>query len=228
MAPFKTPQCLQPLVLPWTVSAVLSLACFFFYFQSEGCQYAPSGFCITNYVPDSGICPSKTDNSHFWAFFVDVLFTVAVLFIGFNPKLFPKQQGKKNSITLAFIIIAHGLLHFFLGYIKDCASPPATEPAPVLDIALYAGFIFVLCGVAFLTTSSVKPVPSFFVSVGFTYLIVKASLHATPANVGTIFGGTQWLASVLGAFVPKNPPNAGTQKQGLFFIAPCAVSLSKY
>lgn len=156
---------------------------------------------------------------------MDVLFTIAVLFIGFNPKLFPKQQGKANSITLAFIIIAHGLLHFFLGYIKDCASPPSTAPAPVLDIALYAAFIFALSLVAYSTTSSVKPVPSFFVSIGFTYLIVKASLHANPANVGTIFGGTQLLASVLGAFVPKNPPNAGTQKQGLSFIAPCAVSL---
>ena len=62
------PACLQPLILPWTVSAVLSLSYFYFYFKSEGCVYAPSGFCITNYAPDldSGICPSKTDNSHFW------------------------------------------------------------------------------------------------------------------------------------------------------------------
>ena len=237
---------LQPKRLPWTVSTVLSVLYFVFYFKNildheASCDYAPSGFCVTNYVPDvpgekphkEGLCPSRFANSHFWAFTVDVLFTIGVLFIGYNPKIFKEQQGRGNAIRLALVIIFHGGLHFLLGYVLQCGVAPSATSKYVMAVTpitetltfLYAAFIFVLAFVAFRQTSSVNRALSFILSVAFTALIVGASLAATPFNVGTIFGGTQLLLAVIVAFFPKNLANFGTKKQGWFFIAPCAVSL---
>lgn len=229
---------LDPRRLPWIVSMVLSVLYFVFYFKnlSDGglpCKYQPSGFCVTNYVPPTiqkktevpipgtGYCPSKVENSHFWAFSVDVLFTIAVLIIGFNPEIFMEQQGFANAVMLAFVIIFHGGLHFFLGYVLQCKDEESAElPAQTF---LYAAFIFVLAYVTFRSTSSVKFPLSLILSVAFTFLIVKAS--ASSDNVGAIFGGTQLLVAFITVFFPKNTDNFGTQKQGWFFVAPCVISL---
>ena len=229
---------LDPRRLPWVVSLILSVLYFVFYFKhiSDGdtpCKYQPSGFCVTNYVPPefkkktevpipgTGYCPSKVDNSHFYAFSADVVFTIAVLIIGFFPQIFPEQQGIANAVMLAFVIIFHGGLHFFLGYVLQCEDGDSAE-LPVQTF-LYAVFIFVLAYVAFRSTSSVKFPLSLILSVAFTFLIVQAS--ASSNNVGAIFGGTQLLVAFITVFFPKNTDNFGTQKQGWFFVAPCVISL---
>lgn len=123
------------------------------------CKYAPFGFCVTNYAPDEMKCPDPTENSHVWAFRVDVLFTIGVLSIGVLPigrKLFPMQQSRNNAIILAVVIIAHGVLHFWLGNSLSCAPPPNQGDNAAIGPKLYALFIFVLAIVAFLMSSSVK------------------------------------------------------------------------
>ena len=137
---------LQPESLPWTVSTVLSVLYFVFYFKNildheASCDYAPSGFCVTNYVPDvpgekphkEGLCPSRFANSHFWAFTVDVLFTIGVLFIGYNPKIFKEQQGRGNAIRLALVITFHGGLHFLLGYVLHAVRSCAQRDLEICD-----------------------------------------------------------------------------------------------
>ena len=231
---------LDPRRLPWIVSMVLSVLYFIFYFKnvSDGdppCEYQPSGFCVTNYVPPeftkktevpipgTGECPSKVKNSHFWAFSVDVLFTIAVLFIGFNKEIFPEQQSLLNAVVLAFVIIAHGGLHFVLGYVLSCEEPAPSETS--VFVGLFAAFIFFIAYVAFRSTSSVNKLLSSILSIAVTILIVVATLRTTPPNVGTIFGGTQLLVAIIAVFFPKDPENFGTQKQGWFFVAPCVISL---
>jgi hypothetical protein len=213
------------------LSAVLSVVYFGIlkHQQSDpalSCKYAPFGFCVTNYAPDEMKCPDPTENSHVWAFRVDVLFTIGVLSIGVLPigrKLFPMQQSRNNAIILAVVIIAHGVLHFWLGNSLSCAPPPNQGDNAAIGVKLYALFIFVLAIVAFLMSSSVKLAISLIFSLIFTWLIVTVSV--AEMNIGAIFGGTQLLVSVIAAFFPKNPDDVGNEKQGWFFIAPCVISL---
>jgi len=234
--------------LPWLVSAVLSLIYFWVYLFPGSLNlklehlYEPEGFCITNYDPHGdppcaatpnsffaevgklvgapALASGAQDNSHFWAFSVDCWFAIIVLSIGLFGKK-NSNQGIKTALGGVVAIMSHGLLHWWLGYFRNCVL--ITSPgARSFGTLFYALFIFVLCIVGFnltsnLTSKWLKRIASAVV----TYLIVHTS--TSKGSISPIFGGTQLLGSIVFGFFPKK--GVVTPKMGYFFIAPCVVSL---
>ena len=208
--------------LPWALCFVFSFLYFAFFIINgdPSCKYQPSGFCVTGYDPSVQKCPSKVDNSHTWAAFVDVMFTLLVLYIGHNPQRFPEQQGLRTAWVLALTIISHGLLHGMLGYYQQCKD---SNTDPTNQNRLYAVFILILALVAFRMTSSANMAQSIVLSILATFAIFRASILSD--SVSPIFAGTQLIVSIIAVWFPKNPEIFGTQKQGWYFVAPCIISL---
>jgi len=173
----------------------------------------------TSEAPDTWASGGQ-NNSHYWAFSVDFCFTILVLGIGFFWKK-NSNQGFKSACIYAGVIMLHGILHWWLGYYKNCVLITETK-GKAFGILFYAVFIFILIIVGFNRATNLKSLTfKVILSTLFTLLIVWTS--TTKDSIGPIFGGTQLLLSIVCAFFPKK--GVVSRKEGYFFIVPCIISL---
>ena len=172
----------------------------------------------TSEAPDTWASGGQ-NNSHFWAFSLDCCFAILVLGIGLFGKK-NSNQGFKKACTYALVIMLHGILHWWLGYYKNCVLL-TEKKGKAFGTLFYAVFIFVLIIVGLNSSSNwTSRTKKIIASTVFTFLIVYTS--TTKDSVGPIFGVTQLLLSWICAFYPKK---VVSRKEGYFFIAPCLISL---
>ncbi|GFH57742.1 predicted protein [Chaetoceros tenuissimus] len=102
--------------LPYTISFILSAVYGYFFVtrdpsEVQKCKFYTDGFCVTNLEEIDGIrkCPGP-NNSHKWAWYEDVIFTILSLAIPFTKF---KGEGLTFDIKAAvpLIIFGHGFLH---------------------------------------------------------------------------------------------------------------------
>ena len=184
--------------------------------------FAEVGKLVTGTSEAPNWASGAQDNSHFWAFSVDCWFAIIVLSIGLFGKK-NSNQGFPAACTNALVIMAHGILHWWLGYFKNCELL-TSQNGQSFGTLLYTVFIGLLIFVGFRATSNWTSLPKISIATAvFTFLIVYTS--TTQDSIGAIFGGTQLLLSLVSAFIPKK--GVVTRTQGYFFIAPCLISLTE-
>lgn len=191
------------------------------------CEFYTDGFCVTNLEEIDGIrkCPGA-NNSHEWAWYEDVIFTILYIAIPFTKF---KGDGLTFDIKVAvpLIIFGHGFLHFWISD-NECSIPPKLIPKA---IEFYKIFVNVLTGIMFFIFSDLpsrRSITLILVEVLIiSQLIVKVSLDKVKDGnpIGTLFLVSQLLIGYLGAVAPS--PKA-TRLVGQTFIFPCIVSLIEF
>jgi len=201
--------------LGWAISFVLSII-YLFLFITESKKDTPScsvnmgGFCVTNLVKDGtkSSCP-RIMNSHTWSFVEDVIFT-ALCFV------LPSKQGFAKRLSLASVVLSHGILHANLGFGLACASS-GPEKAELI-FGIFGAFI----SLAILNMGSDFG-PS-IVAAGTLlggYLTVKLSEDGR--GVSSIFLITQLWVTVSGFLKPNK--DFVNPLMGNLFVPTCAVSI---
>jgi len=202
----------------WAISFALSVIYLFLFITTHvKCSYSQSGFCVTNY--DGVECP-PLNNSHFYAFVVDALFTAAALLV---PKIVGKSPGgKKNLIGVLIAILSHGLLHLYLSLSGCKLDSGEDKTVGGILFGVFTWFIsyFILAS----TSSSDNVFVNTIVSVAVAALTVWLSVRPPgDQGIASIFMTTQLMASGAGFLIPKE--GLDSSRVGKLFVAPCAVSI---
>jgi hypothetical protein len=102
----------------WAVASILSLV-YAVSFYAVSNDKIPNnllfGFCVwgsPDYPNETIKCTNSLQNSHIYAFLVDLLFTLAVGIFYFLDK--SKNKNIIVYLAMAFIILMHGIMHWFL------------------------------------------------------------------------------------------------------------------
>ena len=209
-----------------SVFAVLYLALFLYKATTNSAEGLLFGFCVWSSPnlphPDptnTNGCDHQPNNSHMYAFYIDCVMTLVVVglyvFVMGHPEL--KEKAKSIGVTalnyvgIGFIILAHGLLHFFLYLGLDCYKPEneINGWSQVIGHVFYAAFTFALCLLILFLG---------FVQTGQLILQTVVSLSAGFAAVLTVLTlgmGTEWILP--GLFAITHPLSCFT---GLFTKSP--------
>jgi len=208
--------------LPWSICLVLSIIyAVAFVGGNPISKFLKEGFCVTGLqAPDFEQCSIPT-NSHFYAFSVDVLYTVGSIWLAFFSGLSDKSLPTK--IAIPFIIIVHGLLHGLYSLPRfKCSLPLSFGPGP------YNIFVAALTAIIFLLYSSISVLRSilFWIPL-FTIITIQITTdpNIQEKKFSTIFMITHLLLSFVSVFHPKEGTSDLT---GWLFIAPVVVSLLEF
>lgn len=225
--------------LPYTISFILSAVYGYFFVtrdpqEVQKCKFYTDGFCVTNLVVTEELhngnpirkCPGS-NNSHKWAWYEDVIFTVLSLVIPFTKF---KGEGLTFDIKAAvpLIIFGHGFLHKWISGEK-CSILDADLIAKATEF--YKVFVNVLTGIMFFIFSDLpsrRPMTLILAEVLIiSKLIVQVSLDKVESGnaISTLFLVSQLLIGYLGAVAPS--PKS-TRLVGQTFIFPCLVSLLEF
>mmetsp|Transcript_21054 Transcript_21054/g.29716 ORF Transcript_21054/g.29716 Transcript_21054/m.29716 type:complete len:359 (-) Transcript_21054:171-1247(-) len=230
----------SPERLPYTISFLLSAVYGYFFVTRDAaevqkCKFYTDGFCVTNLV-DTGevskdkvpirVCPSP-NNSHQWAWYEDVIFTLLSIAIPFTKF---KGEGLTFDIkaSVPLIIFGHGYLHKWISSQK-CSI--LDQGLVEMGIQFYKIFVNVLTGIMFFIFSDLpsrRPIVLILAEVLFiSKLIVNASLDKVASGnaISTLFLVSQLLIGYLGAVAPGT---RATKLVGQTFIFPCLVSLLEF
>lgn len=183
--------------LSWILSSIASTIYFIlFVVVSNGKihDFLPSfndgllfGFCVWS-TPETPSeeqgCHHQMQNSHMYAFGVDVIFTLAVGY------LFMKETSKKQFwlfyLAIAFIILAHGALHFFIFQVINCYAEIGSN-MQMIGYIFFAVFTFVLCIIIL-----------WFAFPESKMMVLMSSLLCTAVTVTlTLHTGSEWILSAL-------------------------------
>eukprot|EP00554_Chaetoceros_debilis_P004855 CAMPEP_0194084310 /NCGR_PEP_ID=MMETSP0149-20130528/12764_1 /TAXON_ID=122233 /ORGANISM="Chaetoceros debilis, Strain MM31A-1" /LENGTH=325 /DNA_ID=CAMNT_0038766941 /DNA_START=423 /DNA_END=1397 /DNA_ORIENTATION=- len=209
---------------PYLISLILSLVYLYFFLNKEvDCLSYSDGFCVTNFV--DGKCP-HSGNSHLWSFHEDVIFTIIGIALPFT-KYGAKDLTTANRIAIPGIIIAHGILHWWLSS-HNCAPGPANIGSAT---TLYSIFVVALTGIIFLAFSNFietgTKIPKIIAMIAaISFAIIKLTVDSGNGNaIAALFMASHLLVSFVGAFYPGR---TATKLTGQTFIAPVIVSLTEY
>jgi hypothetical protein len=210
---------------PYLISLALSAVYFYYFTLPDSCPTCNNyvdGFCVTGItgVGDERRCPEG--NSHIWAWYEDIVFTIISIILPFASKT---EFSLISRISIPAIIFGHGFLHKWIS-LNSCFIADAAT-----GVKFYSVFVVALTSIMFFGYSDLPGNrPALFILLevlGISYGIIKKSLANVLEGdaVAMLFLSTQLIVSYLGAF---HPGDQSTRIVGQTFIFPCIVSLLEF